>query len=89
MRGERGKREHAIAGCAYPFFRLMSTFAFDRGKKKRGEKEREKEREREREKMYDRFDDPCQLDRESVTGASQRTRSTNPNDEDEDDDEDD
>lgn len=40
VRGERGKREHAIAGCAYPFLRLMSTFAFE---KKRGERERERE----------------------------------------------
>lgn len=36
--GPREKREHAIAGCAYPFLRLMSTFAF----KKRKEKEKGK-----------------------------------------------
>lgn len=66
VRGKRGKREHAIAGCAYPFLRLMSTFAFRPPAKK----------EREREKVYDRFDDPCQVDRESVTGASQQGRRT-------------
>lgn len=34
------------------------------------------EKKREREKVYDRFDDPCQVDRESVTGASQQGRRT-------------
>ena len=74
-----------------PLFQINVHLCFRPGKKKeRRERKRErKRREREREKVYDRFDDPCQLDRESVTGASQRTRSTNPNDEDEDDDEDD
>lgn len=44
--GPRGKREHAIAGCAYPFLRLMFTFAWKKNNKS----------------AYDRFDDPCQVD---------------------------
>lgn len=42
----------------------------------RKKERRERKRERGSEKVYDRFDDPCQLDRESVTGASQRGQRT-------------
>ncbi|KOX70282.1 hypothetical protein WN51_05232 [Melipona quadrifasciata] len=44
--GPREKREHAIAGCAYPFLRLMSTFALKEKRKKKRKKRKEKKRKR-------------------------------------------